>query len=69
MSIRRFAFLYLAVVGCAAAAYAIGRHTRYLEKRQLDADLRTWEDEGGNMAPLEPLAVTRPAAVRLHAPE
>ena len=56
MIIRRFFILSLAVAGCATAAYAIGRHSRGLEKRQikkrqLKEDLRTWENEGGNLAP------------------
>jgi hypothetical protein len=62
MIISRFFFLSLVTAGCAAAAYAIGRHTRHLEKRQLKEDLRTWEDEGGNLAPSEAPAVARPAA-------
>lgn len=41
------------MTGFTAAAYAIGRHTRRLEKRQLKQDLRAWEDEGGNLAPSE----------------
>jgi hypothetical protein len=58
MIIRRFFILSLAIAGCAAAAYAIGRRTRHLDKRQLKEDLRqlkedlrTWEHEGGNLAP------------------
>jgi hypothetical protein len=41
--------------------YAIGRHTRHLEKQQHKEDLRTWEDEGGNLAPSEARAMARPA--------
>ena len=61
MSIRRLSIFSLAMAGCAAAAYAIGRHTRKVEKQQLKEDLRTWEDEGGNLAPSEALAMPRPA--------
>jgi hypothetical protein len=60
MIIRRFFILSLAMAGCTAAAYAIGRYTRDLEKRQLKEDLRTWEHEGGNLAP----SATTPAAAR-----
>ncbi len=59
---RRFSILSLAMAGCVAAAYAIGRHTRHLEKQQLKQDLRTWEDEGGNLAPSEAPAMPPPAA-------
>ncbi len=63
MIIRRLFILSLAMAGCTAAAYAIGRHTRQLEKRQLKEDLHTWEDEGGNLAPAKaPAAVRAPAA-------
>ena len=58
----RFFFLSLAMVGGAAVAYAIGRHTRHQEKRQLKEDVRNWEDEGGNLAPSEAPAVAPPAA-------
>lgn len=51
MIIRRFFILSLAMAGCAAAAYAFGRHSRHLEKQQHKEDLRTWEHEGGNLAP------------------
>jgi hypothetical protein len=51
MMIGRLFVLSLAMAGCTAAAYAIGRNTRHLEKRQLKQDLRTWEHEGGNLAP------------------
>jgi len=53
VSIRRLFILAVAVTGFTAAAYAIGRRTRQLEKRQLKQDLRAWEDEGGNLAPSE----------------
>jgi len=43
----------LAVAGLATAAYAVARYTRSTEKRQLKADLREWEGEGGNFAPAE----------------
>jgi len=59
---NRFFYLSLAMAGCTAAAYAVGRHTRQMEKQQHKEDLRTWEDEGGNLAPSEALAVARPAA-------
>jgi hypothetical protein len=59
---NRFFFLALAMAGCTAAAYAIGRHTRQIEKRQHKEELRTWEDEGGNLAPSEAPAIARPAA-------
>jgi hypothetical protein len=62
MIIRRFCILSLAMAGCTAAAYAIGRHTRHLDKRQFKEGLRTWEDEGGNLAPSEIRAMARPAA-------
>jgi hypothetical protein len=61
ISSRPFYFS-LVMAGCTVAAYAIGRHTRHLEKQQHKEDLRTWEDEGGNLAPSEALAVARPAA-------
>lgn len=60
MTIRRLSIFSLAAAGCAAAAFAIGRHTRKLEKQQLKEDLRTWEDEGGNLAPAEASAMPRP---------
>ena len=62
MSIGRLSILSLAMAGCAAAAYAIGRHARKVEKRQHKEDLRTWEDEGGNLAPSETPDIARPAA-------
>ena len=62
MSIRTLSILSLAMVGCAAAVYAIGRHTRQLERLQIKEDLRTWEDEGGNLAPSAASALPRPAA-------
>ena len=58
----RFFYLSLAMAGCAAAAYAIDRHTRQIEKKQHKEELRTWEDEGGNLAPSEAQAIARPAA-------
>lgn len=60
MMLSRFFSFSLAVAGCAAVAYAFGRHTRQLEKRELKKDLRNWEDEGGNLAPSEAQAVTPP---------
>lgn len=62
MSIRTLSILSLAMAGCAAAAYVISRHTRQLERLQIKEDLRTWEDEGGNLAPSEAATVSRPAA-------
>ena len=59
---NRFFYLSLAMAGCTAAAYAIGRHTRQIEKQQRKEELRTWEDEGGNLAPSEATATARPAA-------
>jgi hypothetical protein len=61
MMIRRPIVLSLAIAGCAAAAYAIGRRTRRLEQQQHKEELRTWEDEGGNLAPSEASAVPSPA--------
>lgn len=61
MSIRRLSIFSLAMAGC-AAAYAFGRHTRQREKEHHKEDLRTWEEEGGNLAPSEAAAMPRPAA-------
>lgn len=61
MSIGRLSILSLAIAGC-AAAYVIDRHARKVEKQQHKEDLRTWEDEGGNLAPSETPAIARPAA-------
>lgn len=61
MIISRFFSFSLAVAGCAVAAYAFGRHTRHLEKRQLTQDVRTWEHEGGNLAPPEVPDMAPPA--------
>ena len=60
---NRFFYFSLAMAGC-TAVYAIGRHTRQIEKQQhKDKEgLRTWEDEGGNLAPSEASAIPRPAA-------
>lgn len=58
----RLLYLFLAMAGCSVAAYAIGRHTRHLEKQQHKDDLRTWENEGGNPAQSEAPVVARPAA-------
>ena len=62
MTSNRFFCLSLAMAGCTAAAYAIGRHTRQIEKQQHREDLRTWEDEGGNLVPSEASAIPRPTA-------
>ena len=51
MITNRFFLLALLLAGGATAAFTIGRHSRYLEKQQHKKDLRTWEDEGGNLAP------------------
>jgi hypothetical protein len=45
----KFAFLALVAAGC-LAAFAIGRRPRPLDKQQLEEGLRTWEEEGGNLA-------------------
>ncbi len=57
----RFFYLSLAMAGCTAAAYAIGRRTRQIEKQQHKEELRTWEDEGGNLAPSEVPTIARSA--------
>ena len=57
----RFFLLSLAMAGGAAAAYAVGRHTRHVEKKQLKEDLHDWEDEGGNLAPPKVPEMTPPA--------
>ena len=66
MTIKQFFILSLAAAGCAATAYAFGRHShhekRQLKKRELKQDLHTWENEGGNLAPSAAMAVARPAA-------
>jgi hypothetical protein len=63
MTTNRFFLLALLLGGgAAAAAYAIGRHSRHLEKQQHKEDLRSWENEGGNLAPSEVPVVARPAA-------
>jgi len=59
---NRFFYLSLAMAGCTVAAYAIGRHTRQLEKQQHKEELRIWEDEGGHLAAPETAAIARPAA-------
>lgn len=51
MITNRFFVLALLLAGGAAATFTIGRHSRNLEKQQHKKDLRTWEDEGGNLAP------------------
>ena len=51
MITNRFFLLALLLAGGAAAAFTIGRHSRRLEKQQHKEDLRTWEHEGGNLAP------------------
>ena len=58
----RLIYFSLAMGGSTVAACAIGRYTRHLEKQQHKEDLRTWEDEGGNLALSEAPAVARPAA-------
>lgn len=59
MFINRFLILSLALAGC-VAAYAIGRHTRHLEERRVKDALRTWEDEGGNLAPVAAPSAPQP---------
>jgi len=54
MTTGRFLLLSLAMAGCAAAAYAVGRRTRHLESRLSEEGLRTWEDDGGNLSPPKP---------------
>ncbi len=58
---NRLFYLSLAVTACTAAAYAIGRHTRQLERQQHKEELRTWEDEGGHLAAPETATIARPA--------
>ena len=61
MNTNRFFFLALLLAGgAAAAAYVIGRHSRHLVKQQHKEDLRTWENEGGNLAPSAAPFVARP---------
>jgi hypothetical protein len=66
MTIKQFFIFSLALAGCAATAYTIGRYShhakRQVKKRELKQDLHTWENEGGNLAPSAALAVARPAA-------
>jgi len=52
------------MAGCTAAAYAIGRHTRQIEKQQHKEELRTWEDEGGHLAAPETAAIGVPRQPR-----
>jgi hypothetical protein len=61
MTSNRLFYFSLAMAGCTAAAYAIGRHTRQAEKQQHKKELRAWEEEGGNLAPSEASAIARPA--------
>jgi hypothetical protein len=63
MSTSRFLLLSLALVASATVAYGLGRRTRHLEKRQLEEGLRSWEDEGGNLAPPADQAVAPPVAI------
>jgi len=51
MITNRFFLVALLLGGGAAAVFTIGRHSRHLEKRQFTERLRTWEDDGGNLAP------------------
>jgi len=49
---NRFVLVTLAMAGCAATAYALGRRNRKLDRQVLEEDVRNWEDEGGNLAPV-----------------
>jgi len=66
MTFRQFFVLSLAVAGCAATAYAIGRNShqakRQVKKRELKQDLHTWENEGGNLAPSRSASAAHPVA-------
>jgi len=59
---NRFLFISLAMAACTAAAYAVGGRTQQTEKQRQKEELRTWEEEGGNLAPAEAAAIARPAA-------
>jgi hypothetical protein len=59
MTSNRVFYLSLAMAGCTAAAYAIGRYTRQIDKQQHKED---WEDEGGNLAQSGAPAIARTAA-------
>ena len=59
---NRIFYFSLAMAGCTAAAYAIGRRTRQIEKQQHKEKLRTWEDEGGHLAAPETATIAHPAA-------
>ncbi|SBT04138.1 conserved exported hypothetical protein [Candidatus Accumulibacter aalborgensis] len=59
MIISKFALVALALAGCAAGALAVSRRPGRLEKRRLEEGLRTWEDEGGSLAPSVARATVR----------
>ncbi|MFA5915328.1 MAG: hypothetical protein WC830_17415 [Burkholderiales bacterium] len=58
---NRFVYISLAMAACTAAAYAVGGRTRQTEKQRQKKALRTWEEEGGNLAPAEAAAIACPA--------
>jgi len=60
MAIGKYVVLSLAIAGCTVAAYAIGRRTRHLERRQLRQDVHDWEQEGGHPAATETPVVASP---------
>ena len=51
MAANKSLLLALTVGICAAVVYALSRNARTSERKQLKADLGTWEGEGGNPAP------------------
>lgn len=59
MMISKFLLVSLALAGCVAGAHAVSRRPGRLEKRQREEGLRTWEDEGGSLAPSAALGTVR----------